>query len=211
MENTQVDCLKRLSGYDIQKTLIDKRYGESSILSASSISSQLSAIETLTENNYVRWKRDVEIAFGLLGLDFVLEDQPSKPTDKSIAEYVAEYQEWDRANRLCLKIIKRSISDSIMGAIPDNDNAKQFLGAIGQRFVESNKAETGDLMDRLMSMKYDGSSGVREYIMKMIHITSKLEALKILIAEPFLVYHVLNSLPSQFNQLKVAYNAQRDK
>ncbi|KAF8378404.1 hypothetical protein HHK36_029743 [Tetracentron sinense] len=98
-----------------------------------------------------------------------------------------------------------------MGAIPDNDNAKNFLDAIGQRFVESDKAETGDLMDRLMSMKYDGSSGVREYIMKMINISSKLEALKIPIAEPFLVYHVLNSLPSQFNQLKVAYNAQRDK
>ncbi|XP_035542076.1 uncharacterized protein LOC118344785 [Juglans regia] len=120
-------------------------------------------------------------------------------------------QKWDRANRLCLKIIKHSISDSIIGAIPDNDNAKQFLGAIGQRFIESDKTETGDLMDRLMSMKYDGSSGVREYIMKMIHISSKLEALKISIAEPFLVYHVLNSLLSQFNQLKVAYNVQRDK
>ncbi|KAG7968142.1 hypothetical protein I3843_08G137300 [Carya illinoinensis] len=157
------------------------------LLSASSISSQLSAIETLTGNNYVRWKRDIEIALGLLGLDFALEEQPSKPTDKSIAEYVVEYQKWERANRLCLKIIKR------------------------QRFIEFDKAEIGDLMDRLMSMKYDGSSGVREYIMKMIHISSKLEALKIPIAEPFLVYHVLNSLPSQFNQLKVAYNAQRDK
>ncbi|KAG6619845.1 hypothetical protein I3842_13G106500 [Carya illinoinensis] len=55
-------------------------------------------------------------------------------------------------------------------------------------------------MDRLMTMKYDGSSGIREYIMKMIHISSKLEALKISIPEPFL-----------FNQLKVAYNTQRDK
>ncbi|KAF5473175.1 hypothetical protein F2P56_009802, partial [Juglans regia] len=183
----------------------------STVLSASYISSQLSTIETLTENNYVRWKRDVEIALGLFGLDFVLEEQPSKPTDKSIAEYVTEYQKWDRANRFCLNIIKCFISDSIMGAIPDNNNAKQFLGAIGQRFVEFDKAETGDLVDRLMSMKYDGSSGVREYIMKMIHISSKLKALKILIAEPFLVYHVLNSLPNQFNQLNVAYNAQRDK
>ncbi|KAF8398856.1 hypothetical protein HHK36_014720 [Tetracentron sinense] len=181
------------------------------ILSASSLSSQLSAIETLTGNNYVRWKRDVEIALGLLGLDFALEDHLSTPTDESTTEYVVEYQQWDRANKLCLKIIKRFILDSIMGAILDNDNAKNFLDAIGQRFVESDKAETGDLMDRLMSMKYDGSSGVREYIMKMIHISSKLEALKIPIAEPFLVYHVLNSLPSQFNQLKVAYNAQRDK
>ncbi|XP_038970703.1 uncharacterized protein LOC120104169 [Phoenix dactylifera] len=98
-----------------------------------------------------------------------------------------------------------------MGAIPDHDNAKNFLDAIGQRFVESDKAETGDLIDKFMNMKYDGVCGVREYIMKMLHISSKLEALKVPIAEHFLIYHILNSLPSQFNQLKVAYNAQRDK
>ncbi|XP_042988847.1 uncharacterized protein LOC122316391 [Carya illinoinensis] len=101
------------------------------VLSASSISSQLSAIEILTGNNYVRWKRDVEIALDFLGLDFALQEQPSKPTDKSTAKNVVEYRKWERANRLCLKSIKHSISDSIMGAIPDNDNAKNFLGAIG--------------------------------------------------------------------------------
>ncbi|KAF5443360.1 hypothetical protein F2P56_035920, partial [Juglans regia] len=135
----------------------------------------------------------------------------SKPTDKSTTEYVAEYQKWESANKLYLKIIKRSISDSIKGAIPDNYNAKNFVDAIGQRFVESNKAETRDRMDKLMSMNYDGTSGVMEYIMKMIHISSKLKALKVHIAEPLLVYHVLNSFHSQINQLKIVYNAQRDK
>lgn len=57
-----------------------------------------------------------------------------------------------------------------MGAIPDNDNAKGFMNAIGQRFVESDKAEIGDMMDKLMSMKYDGTSEIREYVMKVIHI-----------------------------------------
>lgn len=66
-------------------------------------------------------------------------------------------------------------------------------------------------MDKFMSMKYDGTSGVRKYVMKMINISSKLKALDIPIAEPFLVYHVLNNLPSKFNQLKVAYNVQWDK
>ncbi|XP_038970576.1 uncharacterized protein LOC120104119 [Phoenix dactylifera] len=186
-------------------------HGAAMVLNASFLSSQLFAVETLTENNYVRWKRDIEIALDLLGLDFALEEQPSKPTDKSTIKYKAEYVKWERANRLCLKIIKRSISNSIMGAIPDNDNAKNFLDAIGQRFVESDKAETGDLMDKFMSMKYDGVCGVREYIMKMLHISSKLEALKVSITEPFLIYYILNSLPNQFNQLKVAYNAQHDK
>lgn len=140
-----------------------------------------------------------------------MEKKLEKPTYKSTVEYVAEHEKWERANKLCLKIIKRSISNSILGAIPDNENAKSFMDAIGEKFIESDKVETGDLMDKFMSMKYDGTSGVREHVMKMINISSKLKALDIPIAEPFLVYHVLNSLPSKFNQLKVAYNAQRDK
>lgn len=68
---------------------------------------------------------------------------------------MAEYAKWERANKLCLKIIKRSISDSIISAILDNDNSKIFMDVIGHRFVESDKVESGDLMDKLMSMKYD--------------------------------------------------------
>lgn len=72
------------------------------------------------------------------------------------------------ANKLCLKIIMRSISDSIMGAISDNENVKGFVDAIGLRFVVSDKAETGDLMDKLMNIRYDGINGVSEHVMKMI-------------------------------------------
>lgn len=100
------------------------------------------------------------------------------------------------ANRLYLKIIKYSIYDSIMGAILNNNNAKNFMNDVGQKFVESNKVETRDMMDRLMSMIYDDTSGVREYVMKFIHISVKLKALKISIAEHFLIYHVHNSLSS---------------
>ncbi|CAA2974001.1 Hypothetical predicted protein [Olea europaea subsp. europaea] len=171
----------------------------SAVYHASSLSNQLSVIETLTGNNYVRWKRDVEIALGLLGLNFAMEKKLEKPTDKSTVEYVAEHEKWERANKLCLKIIKRSISDSILGVISDNENVKSFMDAIGENFVESDKAETGDLMDKLMSMRYDGTNGDREHAMKMINISSKLKALDIPIAEPFLIYHVLNSLPNKFN------------
>ncbi|CAI9783889.1 unnamed protein product [Fraxinus pennsylvanica] len=130
----------------------------STILNASFLSSQLSDIETLIENNYVRWKRDVEIALDLLGLDFAMEKQLSKSTDKS------EHEKWEIVNRLCLKIIKHSIFDSIMGAIPDNENAKGLVDAIGMRFVEYDKAETGDMMDKLINMRYAGASGTLAFV-----------------------------------------------
>ncbi|CAA2990234.1 Hypothetical predicted protein [Olea europaea subsp. europaea] len=74
----------------------------SAVYNASSLLNQLSAIEILTGNNYVRWKRDVEIALGLLGLDFAMEKKLEKPTYKSTVKYVAEHEKWERTNKLYL-------------------------------------------------------------------------------------------------------------
>lgn len=45
--------------------------------------------------------------------------------------------------------------------------------------------------------------------MKMIDITTKLKAMKIVVE--FLVHMALNSLPASFSQLKTTYNSQKDK
>jgi hypothetical protein len=53
---------------------------------------------------------------------------------------------------LNLKIIKRSISDSVLRVILDSDNTRKLILVIKQKFSES---KTGDLMDKLMNIKYD--------------------------------------------------------
>jgi hypothetical protein len=53
---------------------------------------------------------------------------------------------------LNLKIIKRSISDSVLRVILDSDNTRELILVIKQKFSES---KTGDLMDKLMDIKYD--------------------------------------------------------
>ncbi|CAH9111478.1 unnamed protein product [Cuscuta europaea] len=60
-------------------------------------------------------------------------------------------------------------------------------------------------------MKYKGKGNIREYILEMSHIASKLSALKLILPEELLVYLVLISLPSQFNQFKVNYNCIKEK
>lgn len=125
------------------------------------------------------------------GFEFCMEKCLSKPTDKST------FVSW----------IHGSISDLIIDAIPDNENVKSFVDAIGERDLLSLIKLKLDLMGKLMNMRYDDTSIVREHIIKMINMSSKLKALKIPIAELFLVHHVLNSLSSQFNRLKIAYNA----
>jgi len=63
-----------------------------------------------------------------------------------------------------------------------------------------------NLLAKLISTKYKGKSNIREYIMKMSNLTSKLKALKLEFGEDLLVYLVLISLPAHFGQFKVSYN-----
>ncbi|XP_009800414.1 uncharacterized protein [Nicotiana sylvestris] len=147
-----------------------------------------------------------------MDLDFALTEQkPDELTTTSTADEKARYEKWMKANKLSLMIMKRSISDHIKGAIKDNGNAKDFLSAIGQKFLVSDKADIGSLIDSLSTIKYDLVGSVRDHIMKLVNIATKLNNLGVTITDDFLVHQSLMSLPEQFNQLKTTYNAENDK
>ncbi|XP_070022107.1 uncharacterized protein [Nicotiana sylvestris] len=147
-----------------------------------------------------------------MDLDFALIEQNSaEPTTTSTVDEKAKYEKWMKANKLSLMIMNRSISDHTKGAIKDNGNAKDFLSAIGQKFLESDKAEIGSLIDSLSTIKYDLVGSVRDHIMKLANIATKSNNLGVTITDDFLVHQSLRSLPEQFNQLKTTYNAQKDK
>jgi hypothetical protein len=60
-------------------------------------------------------------------------------------------------------------------------------------------------------MNYQGKGNIREYIMSMCNIVSKLKALKLELSEDLLIHLVLLSLPSLFGQFKISYNCQKEK
>nr|KYP72368.1 hypothetical protein KK1_004956 [Cajanus cajan] len=60
-------------------------------------------------------------------------------------------------------------------------------------------------------MRYKGKGNIREYIMEMSNLASKLKALKLELSDDLLMHLVLISLPTHFGQLKVSYNTQKDK
>ncbi|XP_070018038.1 uncharacterized protein [Nicotiana sylvestris] len=107
--------------------------------------------------------------------------------------------------------MKRSISNHLKGAIQDNGNAKDFLSVIRQKFLEYNKVEIGSLIDSLSTIKYDLVGSVHDHIMKLVNIAIKLNNLGVTITDDFLVHQFLKFLPEQFNQIKITYNAQKDK
>ena len=88
--------------------------------------------------------------------------------------------------------------------------AKEFLEEIEKQFAKNEKTDTSTLLEKLIPMRYKGKGNIREYIMEMSHLASKLKALKLELSEDLLVHLVLISLPTQFSQFKVSYNCQKD-
>ena len=148
-----------------------------------------------------------------MDLDLALRmDRPASLTDASTSEQRRIYEKWDRSNRMSLMIIKRGIPEAFRGAVSEEvTDATTFLAEIEKRFAKSDKAETSTLLKQLISMRFKGKENIREYIMEMSHLASKLKALKLELSDDLLVHLVLISLPPQFSQFKVSYNCQREK
>ena len=76
--------------------------------------------------------------------------------------------------------------------------------------MKNEKAETITLLHKFLPIKYDGSGSIREHILEMSQIVSKLRTLKLELLEDKLAYLVLMSLPPQFSQFEVSYNCQKE-
>ncbi|KAM2147950.1 hypothetical protein ACFX1Q_004634 [Malus domestica] len=174
--------------------------------------SVVNTVQTLSGTNYKKWKQDLDICLGLMDLDVAIrEDSPPEPAADATVDVKAKYERWLKANRITLLVIKKSMSDTVRGGIPDSKNAKEYLASIHEKFKESDKAETSNLMNDLMTKKYNGVGCVREHILELLDIGAKLNALEVPMSDPFLVHVALNSLPNEYSQLKSTYNAQKEK
>jgi len=123
----------------------------------------------------------------------------------------AKLDKWDRSNRMCLMIIKRSIPEMIRGLIAGSESAKGFLETVEKFFAKNDKVETSSVLSKLVSMSYKGKGNIREYILEMSNLASKLKALKLEFHEDLIVNLVLISLPPHFRQFNVSYNTQKEK
>ncbi|RVW88212.1 hypothetical protein CK203_038621 [Vitis vinifera] len=107
--------------------------------------------------------------------------------------------------------MKHSILEAIRGAIPEETQAKAFLDQIANRFATNEKVETSTILSKLVYMRYKGKENIREYIMEMSNLVTRLKALKLELSEYILVHLVLISLPTQFSPFKISYNSQKEK
>ncbi|CAA6662020.1 unnamed protein product [Spirodela intermedia] len=158
------------------------------------IYTNLNSIPILSGTNFKKWKEFIPLYLSALDLDYALwNDQPKAIKDSSFIE-----------EKKC------TISDTLRDTLVEElTNAKLLLQEIEKRYHKEDKAETSTLIYRLTNMKYKRKRHIREYIIEMSHICSRLKVLNLKLPEKFIVYMALISITIQFNQFKVNYNCQK--
>jgi hypothetical protein len=122
--------------------------------------------------------------------------------------YDLERAKWDTSNRKCLMVIKNSIKEGIRGGILDCETAKEYLKKVESQFTYSSTTYASTIIKRFVTEKYSFDSGVREHILKMSNMASKLKPMDIGLKDEFLVHLVMSSLPKEFEAFEINYNSQ---
>nr|XP_017231262.1 PREDICTED: uncharacterized protein LOC108205733 [Daucus carota subsp. sativus] len=177
-----------------------------------SLTNYFAHIEPLSGSNFKKWKEQIDLTLGVTTLDYAIRvAKPAAITAQSSAEQKADYEKWEHSNRVSLMLLKGSITSAIRGAIPESENAKEYLANIEEQFKASTKAQATTLISKMVTLKYNGSSGVRDHIMRMNDMAAQLKDMKMEISEGFLVHFIMTSLPAQFSAFKINYNTQKEK
>jgi hypothetical protein len=193
------------------------------------ILNHLSAIQPLNGSNYGSWRETIEIVLALMEIDLALTADAPKESEKHVLRdgktahafatrerdfapirmtYDLERAKWDASNHKCLMVIKSSIKEIIRGGIPDCETAKEYLKKVESQFTGSSKTYTITIIKKLVTEKYSFGSGVREHILKMSNMASKLKTMDMGLKDEFLVHLVMSSLPKEFEAFETNYNSQ---
>ena len=187
-------------------------FSDSATSYAPRINANINSTPMLNGTNFKTWHDNLQIVLGVMDLDLALRvSSPAPLTDESSFDEKRDIERWEKSNRMCLMIIKKTIPKAFRGTIFETiKTSKEFLEEIKNRFSKNEKSETSTLLENLISMRYKGNGNIREYIMEMSHLPSKLRVHKLDLSEDLLVHSVMISLPTQFSQFKVSYNYQKE-
>ncbi|KAL9675332.1 hypothetical protein QQ045_003534 [Rhodiola kirilowii] len=181
-------------------------------MSVTSVAVNLNNVPILNGTNFEEWKENIKIFLGSMFLDLALREPKSIHLTNSRSAFDRNHlRMWEHSNRLSLMIICRGITEIFRGMVPDETiSAKNYLAEFEKHFVENDKPKTSEFLANLISMKYSGKGNVKEHIVEISQLVSKLKALKLELSENLLVHLVLISIPSEYIQFRISYNCQRE-
>ncbi|KAB2599861.1 disease resistance protein [Pyrus ussuriensis x Pyrus communis] len=168
-------------------------------------------IEKLNGNNFNTWKQQIEMNLGIL--EFNIAFKTPKPTTLVVGSTAQErehFAKWEIANQMSFLIMQNAMKEHIRDGISSCDLAKDYMARTEEKFKWYDKAKVGASLSAFINSKHDGSSSVREHLLKMVNISNKLNAMDIGITDQFLVHIALYFLSGEYDQIKVNYNTQKE-
>ena len=100
------------------------------------------------------------------------------------------------------------MEDSSYESIPKTENAKEFLDAVGKKYT---KFSNNELLNTLHSTFYDETSGVRGHIDNILAYYNKIKTINREFDSNYVVWLIIGTLPSQFDNIRSSYNAHKEQ
>ncbi|XP_062079432.1 uncharacterized protein LOC133783827 isoform X2 [Humulus lupulus] len=170
------------------------------------------AVLTLNATNHKQWIENITMNLTFMKVDLALRiDAPSKPADDATEKDKKSYEDWEHSNHCCLMLMRYHMDESIRDSIPKSENAKDFLAAIKEKYKKFSKNEKNEHLNMLHHTVYDGSGDIRAHIDKLMGHYHKLKAMDMDLGEDYMVWLVMENIPSQFDSIRSSYNAQKEQ
>ena len=164
--------------------------------------------------NIFEWIEQVTFHLGAFDLDLVLlEDRHTDLTDACTEAQKSHHKAWTMSNRPCVNFMWMKTTYNIKSSLPcvENQNVKDFLKLVEEKFRYANKALAGTLMAELITMKFDGTKSMQQHVLDMTNTAARLKTLGMNVDDSFLVQFIMNSLPSEYGPFHINYNTLKDK
>ncbi|XP_062091041.1 uncharacterized protein LOC133797221 [Humulus lupulus] len=171
-----------------------------------------SAMLTLNGTNHKQWVESLMMNLTLMRVDLALRtDAPPKPTDDTTEKDRKSYEDWEHSNRCCLMLMRYHMDESIRDSIPQIEIAKDFLAAIKEKYKKFSKNEKNECLTLFHRTNYANSGDIRSHIDKLMGCYQKLKGMGLDLGEDYMVWFVMETIPSQFDSIRSSYNAQKEQ
>ena len=162
----------------------------------------------LTGENYVEWKRNLDIVLTAEGHKFVLSQEcPLQPSENATEEEAKPYKQWKKADEMARCYILASMSNILQHQHQSMETAYDMILNLREMFGEQNRAARLVAFNELMNITHVEGTPIRDHVLKMMALLNELEMLGAEIDGETQVDFVLNSLKSEsFKQFRVNYS-----